>query len=461
MNPAVSFAPERLRAILERGLQEVGAHPAGYCIALSGGLDSTALAAALANSGAPHGLSLRAIHVDHRLHPDSAQWSAHCRQLAERLGVPCEIVAVDARPAAGESPEAAARAARYDALAARLQPREVLLTAHHGDDQLETVLLQSLRGGGLSAVAGIRPVTPFAAGWLARPLLGFTRAELEAWARAHGLTWLEDPSNADPRFDRNYLRLEILPRLRARWPAAAVTVGRVAEQAAEALDVVTDVAAADLGALVDGETLVLERLENLPVARQRLALRAWLRSRGFAAPPAATLEALRRDMLQADGDRMPVTRWPGAVVRRYRGSLFAAASDAPADWQPGRWLPGEPFGLGSDGRLELVAATGVGLSRERLAGGLEVVPRPEGGVFKPAGHPHHREVRKWLQEHGVLPWRRAALPFVRADGEIVAIGDLAYGGALAAAPGEPSWRVVWRDRPTLTESEARAGRVTR
>jgi len=99
VNPAVSFAPERLRAILERGLQEVGAHPAGYCIALSGGLDSTTLAAALANSGAPHGLALRAIHVDHRLHPDSAQWSAHCRQLAERLGVPCEIVAVDARPA--------------------------------------------------------------------------------------------------------------------------------------------------------------------------------------------------------------------------------------------------------------------------------------------------------------------------------------------------------------------------
>ena len=459
MNPAVTFAPERLRAALERGLRAAGATPAGYFIALSGGLDSAVLAAALAASGADSDPALRAIHVDHGLHPDSPLWSAHCRRLAERLGLPCEIVAVDARPAAGESPEAAARAARYAVLAARLQPGEVLLTAHHGDDQVETVLLQWLRGGGLSAVAGMRPVTPFAAGWLARPLLGFTRAELEAWARAQGLAWLEDPSNADPRFDRNYLRLEILPRLRARWPAAAVTVARVAEQAAEALDVAAAVAAADLSALVEGETLVLGSLERLPVARQRLALRAWLRSRQVAVPPAATLEALRRDMLDADDDRMPVTRWPGAVVRRYRGHLYAVPADASADWCPGRWAPGEPFDLGSGGRLELVAATGVGMSRGRLAGGLEVVPRPKGGAFKPAGHRHHREVRKWLQEHGVLPWRRAALPFIVGGGEIVAIGDLAYGGTLAAAPGEPSWRVIWHDRPTLTEAEALAGRA--
>jgi tRNA(Ile)-lysidine synthase len=454
----VSFAPGRLRAALERGLQEAGATPAGYCIALSGGLDSSVLAAALAVAGTGSACPLRAIHVDHGLHPDSAQWSAHCRQLAERLGVPCEIVSVDARPAAGESPEAAARAARYAALAARLRPSEVLLTAHHGDDQLETVLLQWLRGGGLSAVTGMRPVTPFAAGWLARPLLGFTRAQLEAWAIAQDLAWLEDPSNADPRFDRNYLRLEVLPRLRARWPAAALTVARVAEQAAEALDVVAGVAMTDLSTLVEGETLVLGPFGCLPVARQRLAMRAWLRSRGVAVPPAATLEALRRDMLRAGDDRVPVTQWPGAVVRRYRGHLYAASSGAAADWSPGPWMPGESFDLGCDGHLELAAAMGVGLSRARLAGELEVAPRPAGGAFRPAGHAHHRELRKWLQEHGVLPWRRAALPVIQSGGEIVAIGDLGYGGALAAAPGEPSWRVVWHGRPTLTEAEARAVR---
>jgi len=453
---AVSFAPPRLRAALERSLREAGAAPAGYCVALSGGLDSTVLLAALAACDGGCGQPLRAIHVDHGLHADSARWSAHCRRLAERLGVPCETVAVDARPAGGASPEAAARAARYAALAGRLAPGEVLLAAHHGDDQLETVLLQWLRGGGLRAVAGMRPVVPFAGGWLARPLLGFTRAELATWAAVQGLSWLEDPSNADPRFVRNYLRLEVLPRLRARWPAAAVTVGRVADQAAAALEVAAELSAADLATLAEGETLALEPLRCLPVGRQRLALRAWLRSRGSPVPSAATLEALRRDMLRADDDRVPVTRWPGGEVRRYRGRLYETSGSVPAGWCAGRWVPGTPFDLGPDGRLELVAATGAGLSRARLAGELEVVQRPTGGVFKPAGHSRHRELRKWLQEHGVLPWRREALPCIRCGSDIVAIGDLAYGAALVAAPDEPSWRVVWHGRPTLTEAEARA-----
>jgi tRNA(Ile)-lysidine synthase len=455
----VSFAPDRLRAALELGLQQAGATPAGYCVALSGGLDSTVLLAALAQGGVAPGRPLRAMHVDHGLHPDSARWSAHCYRLAERLGVPCEVIDVDARPAAGASPEAAARTARYGAFGARLGPGEVLLTAHHGDDQLETVLLQWLRGGGLRAVAGMRPVMSFAAGWLARPLLGFTRGELEAWAREQGLAWLEDPSNADPRFDRNYLRLEILPRLRARWPAAAATVGRVAGQASEALDVAGELSAADLSTLVEGETLSLGRLGCLSVARQRLALRAWLRSRGFPVPAAATLEALRRDMLVAREDRLPATRWPGAVVRRYRGRLYVSAGDVSSSWQPGRWSPGAAFDLGTDGRLEIVPSTGEGLSRARLGGDLEVVPRPAGGVFKPAGHPHHHELRKWLQERGLLPWRRATLPCVISGDEIVAVGDLAYGGALAAEAGEPSWRIAWRERPALTEDEALARRT--
>ena len=453
----MSFAPERLRRELERSLREAGAVPTGHCVALSGGLDSTALLAALAASGATPPVPLRALHVDHGLHPDSAHWSDQCRALALRLGVPCEVVRVDARPAPGESPEAAARRARYAALAGQLRPGEALLTAHHGDDQLETVLLQWLRGGGLRAVAGMRPVTPFAGGWLVRPLLGSTRAELEDWARLRGLTWCEDPSNADPRFDRNYLRHELLPRLRARWPAAARTVGRVAAQAAEALELEAEIAAADLAAVAHGETVVLARLGHLPVARQRLALRSWLRARGLEPPAFATLESLRRDMLGAAPDRIPETRWPGAVVRRYRGRLHASPVRQEAtDWQRGRWAAGAEFDLGAAGRLELVAATGIGLSRERLSDELLVLRRPAGAAFRPAGAAHRRELRKWLQEHGVLPWLREALPFVSAGAEIVAIGDLAYGGGLAAAPGEPSWRIVWHDRPTVTEREALA-----
>lgn len=454
----MSFSPQRLREHLERSLREAGAAPGPYCIALSGGLDSTALLGALAAEPAGGRAALRAIHVDHALQPDSARWSTHCQALAARWGVPCEVVRVEARPAPGESPEAAARAARYAALAARLGRGEVLLTAHHGDDQLETVLLQWLRGGGLRAVAGMRPVTPFAAGWLARPLLGLTREELRDWAVAHGLDWLEDPSNADPRYDRNYLRLAVLPVLRARWPAAARTVGRVAAQAAEALDLESGQAGADLALVAEGETLALPRLAALPPARQRLVLRAWLRSLGLEPPAQATLESLRHDMLVAGAGRIPETRWPRAVVRRYRDRLHAAVPTTEGPWRAGSWEPGTAYDLGALGRLELHAATGEGISRGRLTGPLEVVPRPAGARFLPAGAAHRRDLRKWLQERGVLPWQRDRLPCIRVAGEIVAIGDMACGGGLAASPGEPAWRVVWHGRPTLTEAEAIARR---
>jgi tRNA(Ile)-lysidine synthase len=397
---------------------------------------------------------LRAIHVDHGLHRDSARWSECSVALASSLGVSCEVARVDARAAPGQSPEAAARAARYGALAARLAPGEALLTAHHGDDQIETVLLQWLRGGGLRSVAGMRPASAFASGWHVRPMLGFTREQLRAWAEPQGLEWNEDPSNLDPRFDRNYLRLEVLPAIRARWPAAARTIARVAVQATEALALEEDAAAADLAVIAEGATLALGRLRELPALRQRIVLREWLRTRGLAVPSVATLEALRHDMIAAAPDRVPETRWPGVAVRRYRERLYADGVGTEEGWQPREWPLGEEFDLGALGRLELRAATGPGLSRDRLVGRLRVVPRPAGAAFRPAGCSHTRELRKWLQERGVLPWRRATLPVILAGEEIVAIGDLACSAGYAAAPGEPAWHVLWHGRPVLTEDEA-------
>jgi len=457
----LAFTPQRLREALAGALGEAGAVPTGHCVALSGGLDSTVLLAALAE--APALAPLRAIHVDHGLHPDAATWSGHSVALAARFGVACEVVRVDARAAPGESPEAEARAARYGALATRLQPGEVLLTAHHGDDQIETVLLQWLRGGGLRALAGMPPVAEFAGGWHARPLLPFTRAELAEWALSRGLEWLEDPSNLDLRFDRNYLRSEVLPSLRRRWPAAARTVGRVAAQVAEAVALDEASAAVDLAAVAEGRTVSLSRLVTLGPAGQRRALRAWLRALALPVPAAATLEALCRDAQGAAADRVPETRWRGVVVRRYRDRLYADAAPqlAPQLRAAGSvgWRPGETLELGALGRLTLRPATGRGLSRARLVGPLVVAARPAGGVFRPVGTTHRRRLRKWFQEQGVLPWLRHSLPVVCVAGEIVAVGDLAYGGEIAAGPGEDAWEVVWSGRPVLTEDEAIATRL--
>ena len=453
----MAFTAARLASALEGCLATLARPASGLCVALSGGLDSTVLLTGLARARAASTWPpLRAAHVDHGLHADSGAWAERCALEAMELGVPLVQVRVDARPAAGESPEEAARKARYAALAGLLEGGEVLLTAHHADDQLETVLLQWLRGGGLRSVAGMPAVASFAAGWHARPLLGFSRGELHAWACEARLAWLEDPSNLDPRFDRNFLRLEVLPALRRRWPAAARTVGRVALQAAEALEVEAAIANADLAAVEDGGAISLERLQALPEPRQRWVLRAWLRRAGLPLPSARTLAALLNDVTRAADDRVPCVNWPGARVYRYRGRLFGTAGDRNVTGTPpgGTWHPGTSFDLGSFGSLELRAATGIGLSRARLPRELQVGWRAAGELFRPAGARHRRPLRKWLQERGVLPWFRQRVPLVIAQGEIAAIGDLAYGHGFHAQPGEPSWVVEWQGRPLLTEQEA-------
>lgn len=442
--------------------------PRPLCVALSGGLDSSVLLVAcadLARDHPRHRWTVRSIHVDHRLHADSARWSDASQQLAWSLDVPIDVVRVDdAQPAPGESPEAVARDARYAALRARLEPGAVLLTAHHADDQLETVLLQWLRGGGLRAVAGMPPLAPLGdRAWHARPLLGFERHELEAFARERGLTWVTDPSNDDLRYDRNYLRHAVLPTLRRRWPAAPRTVGRVAAYAREALQLEREVAARDLAAAARGVTLDVATLHGLPEARQCLVLRAWLVALGLPVPPAGTLAALRRDVRLAAPDRNPYTAWADVAVHRYRGRLHAvrrAHDDEPrraeGDWPPAAsssyaWTPSSS--------VALEPGIGAGLSRARLPARLRVAARRGGEAFRPAGSTHRRPLRKWLQEHDVLPWRREDLPLLLdAGGRVVAVADLACAHEYAAQPDEPSWRVTWHGRGEVTEADALARR---
>ncbi len=191
--PPQRFGPRWLHQRLAQLLPHFPQTP--LCVAFSGGADSTALLAALARLPQPR-LRLRAVHVDHRLHPHSSRWSAHCRRVARSLGVPLVVRTATVMRGRGESPEAAARHARYALLGTALAAGEALLTAHHQDDQLETVLLQLLRGAGVAGLAAMPAITPFAGAVLVRPLLALSHAELSAWVSAQGLPWIEDESNA-------------------------------------------------------------------------------------------------------------------------------------------------------------------------------------------------------------------------------------------------------------------------
>jgi tRNA(Ile)-lysidine synthase len=293
----------------------------GLCVAFSGGADSTALLAALSQlPWRPR--SLRALHIDHRLHAASRRWSAHCRRIARRLQVPLAVRTASIARTRGESLEAAARAERYRLLAAALDPGEALLTAHHQDDQLETVLLQLLRGAGVAGLAAMPEVAPFGRGLLVRPLLTLTRAALVEWLRAQGLTWVEDASNAELRPDRNYLRARVLPLIRERWPAAAATVSRSACHAAEAQRLLGLLGEADAGSARVGALLATKMLRRLPPERRRNALRFWISAAGALTPPATRLDEIAGPLLEARADSQPRVAWAGALVQR-EGDLLS------------------------------------------------------------------------------------------------------------------------------------------
>jgi len=294
-------------------------------VAFSGGVDSLALLHAVRELVAHQpALSLRAIHVDHGLQDAARDWADYCREHCQRLAVPIEVVELKLEVAKGESVEAEARRERYAALAARLLPGECLLTAHHADDQLETVLLQLFRGAGVAGLAAMPDAALLGPGLHLRPLLQTPREDLVAYATVLGLEWIEDPMNCEDRYDRAYLRQQVLPALRARWPSVAQTVGRSARHLGEAQRLIDDLAVLDARAVEEGECLRVEPLLALAPARQANLIRWWLRRRGLVPPNTARLQSILANVLPAKPGARPVVQWNDGQVWRACGRLHAS-----------------------------------------------------------------------------------------------------------------------------------------
>jgi tRNA(Ile)-lysidine synthase len=398
------------------------------CLAFSGGLDSTALLYALAQLRAREGFKLRALHVNHQLHPLAGEWARAAQATARRLHVPCEIVEIEIARPRGESLEAAARAARYAALKQQLESDELLLTAHHQEDQLETILLALFRGSGVRGLSAMQAVTNLAPVQLLRPLLPVSRAQLTQYAHTRGFKWSEDPSNEDDRFDRNYLRRAVLPALRRRWPAVASTASRSAAHLAEARTLLDQLAREALSEAYDGAALRVSVLRRLPMAERCNALRLWIAERGLPPPDQKRLMEMAGPLLAARQDSQACVCWRGGQLRRHADRLLAQCAGADRaksagaqalrwDWRRQRSLPlhaGGTFGIVPDRHGDVLLSALPPILEVQFRRGGERVRAEHGSVA----------VKDLLQKNALPPWQRDSVPLLMHDKRIIAVGDL-------------------------------------
>ncbi|WP_104903809.1 tRNA lysidine(34) synthetase TilS [Pseudomonas sp. LH1G9] len=392
-------------------------------IAFSGGLDSTVLLHLLANLAKTEKLpTLGAVHVHHGLQAAADAWPAHCQSVCDALGVPLRVMRVQVR--AGASLERAARDARYQAFSEVVGAGEVLLIGQHRDDQAETLLFRLLRGAGVQGLAAMPMQRALAGGHLLRPLLRSSRAQLQAYAEEHQLTWIEDPSNADPRFSRNYLRHRVFPRLTERWPQAVANLARAAEHLSEAQGLLDELAHIDLQAAEQPSpfpwlplpSLALAPLCELSDARQRNALRHWLSP--LTRLPDSDHWAGWHSLRDAKLDAQPLWRLANGDLHRcgeriwwlpYSWSEF---SDASVSWAQ----PQNPLELPGNGQLRLIGRVPEGVLQVRYRQGGEIIDIPGRG---------RRDLKRLLNESGLPGFVRGRLPLLYRGEQLLAVPSLA------------------------------------
>jgi len=378
------------------------------------------------------------VHINHGIHPNAPKWVAHCRALGRRLGVDVRVLTTRIVRTPGVSLEAAARDARYALLADELKPGEVLLTGHHEDDQLETVLLQLFRGSGLAGLAAMPAVTKFANGWLARPLLSRSRAELEQWARSQKLSWIDDDTNADESLDRNYLRRQVLPLIRARWKGVGSAVSRSARHAAEGQRLLDSIARVDVERASSGAALFVPSLRALPPDRRRNALRFWIMQRGERVPDTSRLDELAGPLIDARPDANPSVKWGDVTVTRHADLLVVGAANgeidtfADVDWL---WITAPRLNLGAaGGTLELKTDPHGPIDLDALPERVTVSRRRGGERLRPRRGGPRRTLKSLLQESHLPIAQRSRLPLVFSGVTLLAVGSLWVDESIQVTP---------------------------
>ncbi len=380
-----------------------------WLVAHSGGVDSQLLL--YLTKKCLSDLPIIVIHINHHLQADSCDWGRFSVQQAENLGLQAIIIDLEL-PSSSEN---AARKARYAAFTNIITPGDCLLQGHHGDDQAETLLFRMLRGSGLKGMLGIPLQRRLADGHLLRPLLDLTRTQIERAVETIGLDYIDDPSNAEDAYDRNYLRLHVLPLLRQRWPDLARRWRENTERLSEAHNLLEHYLASDLALCSDGQAkLSISAWKTLLPLRRPEVLRYWVSLHTGINLNKVQLRQVQTDLIEAAVDSNPVFTRKGLEIRRFKEHLYLlpeqeeVAPEVPFLCSPRQELV--------DGVLEIKGKVPV-----ELFSGAVIRRRQGGERCRPQGITQSKKVKKMLQDAGIEPWHRERWPLIYVGEQLAAV----------------------------------------
>ncbi len=399
-------------------------------IAYSGGLDSHVLLH-LCHQQQTIKPKLTAVYVHHGLQKEADTWACHCQLQAEKLSVKFKVVFVNAQPTKKQSPEEAARDARYQALKKLLTTKDILLVAQHREDQLETVLLQLFRGAGIQGLSAMAEISIFGQGQLLRPLLDCSQQSLSDYANQQQLNWVEDPSNQCDNFERNFLRNQIIPQLKTHWQALDKTVARTAKHCANAQQLLTELAVNLLAKLMNADnSLSIEALLALDPHQQSLVIRQWFAHFNLKMPSVRFIDQLFNQVIAAKKEANPILKRHDCNIRRYQNNLYCL-SETDKIFKPLCWSKtNKKLPLSESSYLQTLCAN-TGIPQQLWQQSTIFIKYRTGGekIALPHRKGHH-SLKKLFQEAGIPPWEREQIPLIYFDDKLVAIADLWISSAI-------------------------------